>query len=296
MSNNIELAQNEDLNKSIQVFDAELQQIVEVSTETRQQAMLVHNKLTQTLLMTAFLLEEIAVNKLYLGLGCSSFSEYVGSMTPFSETKASKLRSIGQAFSPIGKLSHVKVTESKISEIESLGLVKLYDLSKAEDVDFSEVESGYITFPSGRKMSLEELKTTTRNELRKELAVEKSLLKAKIELLDEDKKAIAAELSQYKENVNNAVMLKARADEIFRMYGDQSSNVEKWSTHLNRARTHLQKLNQELYQIEVGSDVPEFFIDELQEMHKSIDRAMNTLRERNPYAFGSPKIEDEVEL
>jgi len=300
MENNIvNTNKNNNLNTLISAYDADSGEVYEITQVQINEAVEMHTRLSQSVIVTAVILSEIAENRHYLALGKTSFVQYVRDMTPFSETKAQKLKQIGSTFGPLLKSSSTKNVESNdflLSKLESIGIEKVYAMSLVEGVDYTEIEEfGEYTLPSGERISIDEIKAMVTRDVEKRMKAERDKWRQRAEITDEKYKEQQAINAQKTSELDRIRASQSDAELILRDFGKQQLTIQKIETYLNRSTELMQRLHKEVYSIETDFDVPEWLVKRIVDFHFSLDSLKNTLREKNPYVFATAKFEDEVD-
>lgn len=282
--------------KPIMVWLDDVNDYVEVSPERQERALSALKLLHHIELVKAFVIKMIHDEKLYAGLGCSSFRDFCERKLSFGKTKAYKYLKIANAFLPrfkgilvdgkissekLNNLSRVSSTEDKLSSTEDktdndeyilLGMPFRDLVRSAEEIDFEEIDREGT------------------GKLAEQLHKIKDKSASKISQLTEELKTVKSERDIYK---NDLIAFKGRiehAEELERLYGARASKLEEKRICMDKAREHLAMADQYFHQINIAEDDP----DALQKDVVDLCRRFNSsfIKSKNAYTFLWDLIEE----
>ncbi len=224
--------------KPIQVWDDALGDFQEVSIEKQSKAEAALRLLNQLDLIKAFVIKMVHDEKLYSGIGCSSFQDFIDRKLSFGKTKAYEYLKVANTYLP--NFTHVLV-DGKISpkEIDKLSVRTANETSSArtdeqdfllsrtfkellggsEEVDFAEVDE-----PNVGARKLTELK-------------EKST--SKISILTEELKLAKKERDEYKKGFAEAMERIERIEESEMLFGPMATKLDEKKRLMSTARDML---------------------------------------------------------
>jgi len=277
-----ELAKQKDIRDrqrvaEITVYDEETKDFVQVSKEIQSIAGAIHKQISMSSIATALLLKKMKDEKLYLGLDCQSFNEYVQCMLPFKERMARNYIRIAERFQKFLPETVVIGDRQRVAEIpenlQSLSLRSLVQLTNIDDDDFDEVTSkdnlGQPT-PEFAKM-LQEVKKKH---------------SGKISQLTEEVKKLKAE----NESSESVAEREKRNEEIERIYGAKASTLKSKRMLMDAARSCLNQAEQYLHQINVDDEDPaglkKDMADLISRFHAAFKKGLNN------YLFLADQIEE----
>jgi uncharacterized phage infection (PIP) family protein YhgE len=165
------------------------------------------------------------------------------------------------------------------TKLSGLGLRKLYELSRVDDADFSEVISdGLVKLADGSELDLDEIKRQSSEDLKKHLAAK-----------DEYQRDLEEQLNKAEQRAEKAEREKSQAEQDAEMgrkykelYGPKSKEFEMIKAKIQLARSRALDLNQALSQI---TDVPEEDFpalgDELRELYRLVNSGAQGIKQDN---------------
>lgn len=281
---------------SLQVFDAEEQKWKEVSQKEQVFASHIHNQVMTGVFYSAAALTKMLDERLYLALGCESRDEYINTMLPYSRRQAYTLLAIGRKFSGIlGDTSEQKmigdgsVHSSALEEGEStekvhasalngLGIKKLYELTKFDDVEIDELMKTGSTIVNGDQITLEELKESSAKEVTKRIAEVKKLYSGKISQLQEEVKQLKEEKKIY-EKVSEEVQTKiVNAIVLEKQYGGIASKLEDKQERIQDAYKLLNDFVETLVRCGVNDNDPLVLQQQLVDLIRQVDGVYNRIQ------------------
>ncbi len=254
------------------VYDAEAGRWTDVSPDDAKLAAHLHQQVQTGVLVTAVALHELKERRLHLALGCSSWKEYCETMLPIGRRQAYSLLAIGEQFggllstgsarvqstAQIGDVQSTAHDSSPVEAISGLGVQKLYALTRIPDFDAADlVETGEIALPSGKTATLDEIKAWTVKELSAETKAKTKILRDRIASLEEEVELRTAERDTYQSQAETTDEKLEHAKQLERLYGPRAGKLEDKQECVDRARRHLQKFYDELYQSNVDAGDPE---------------------------------------
>lgn len=225
------------------VWDGEEGKYIEIKPEVRKKASSLQTQLEVGSLITAVSLHKIYSERLYLALGCSNKTEYVNTMLPFGERQAQRYAKVGEKWSsllPNNMEDLPKLEGSKnFDDVANLGMTKLYEIARIEDVDFEEiVETGKIKTDHGEVL-VEDIKNKAYREFAEQIKSLKKKSTAKITALEEKNKTLKAEKEQLAQKTKQADEKLQNAKDIESKYGDKAKSLERKREILEKSRDLL---------------------------------------------------------
>jgi hypothetical protein len=287
------VAEEEEQAGDLVIYDDEEEGMVKVTPEERRVANSLQQRMDVTTLMMAVIMMRMSDEKLYRAVdkGYSSFREYAEVRCPFGYRQAQKYASIGRKFAPLlpgditkGELSSPdqKALNGNLEALGDLGVNKLYELSKIDDADFSELPSeGKVILKDGTEIDVEDIKSQSAREF-----------KRKLDEYKEYQQDLEKELNSTAQERDKALEEKEQAEKdaevglkYKHMYGEKSDQFEAQKGRIMAARSKAADLNQLLSKIKDLDPEFEGLVDELADLHKLIDRGLKRLREDNVEAW-----------
>ncbi|MEQ8578178.1 MAG: hypothetical protein RIC57_09095 [Balneola sp.] len=249
---------------TMQVFDADSGETVAVSAEMRSLAFGLQQRLDATTLVTALILKKVSDEKLYLAFDCSSFKEYAETMLPFGYSSSKKYLIIGNKFAPMlpefdskGDSNHLLESEN-VAELSGLGYSKLYELTKVEDADFSEVMTeGKLVMPDGSELTLDDLRDMSARDVIEEVRKVRAPLQKEVRKYKEDALTAQAERDQYKSQLEKNKKLIERADELEKLYGEEAVRIGEIEENIRKADSYLRECEKYFNRIVIDDEDPE---------------------------------------
>lgn len=285
-STSTEVAESDNVNLS-HVLDEETGKLIKVSDDMRRIAHGIQQRIEGATIITAFLIQMVRDEKLYLAFGCGSFQEYADTMLPFTRHTAYKYISIGEKFAPlIPKLESSTVASmqqldtgdlgQKVNDLSGIGMSKLYELTKIPDADFSEVmNKGVVKTPDGQEWSLEDIKAESSRKLAEEIKQVKKKYQARVANLEEDRKTLLEERDKARETLEKNQARIDRSYEIESKYGEKAVRMEEIEHLLTKSNELLTKLEKSFGQIDIDNEDP----DSIKEQALSIMRRISVMQE-----------------
>lgn len=272
--------------RTLKVYDDEEGGLVEVSADERKVANSLQQKMDIATLVTAVIMMRMSDDKLYRGVdnGYSSFREYAEVRCPFGYRQAQRYAKVGRKFAPLlpdGVTSmspDQKTLNGNIEKLGELGMTKLYELSKIDDADFSEIPSeGKVVLKDGTEIDIEEIKGQSAREFKRKLDEHRQYQKDLEEELNQT--AIAKEKAEKRAD---QVEKDAETGRKYKdMFGQKSEQFEAQKSRILEARSKAADLNQVLSKVTDLDPEFESLVDELRDLHKMVDRGLQRLREDN---------------
>jgi hypothetical protein len=245
--------------KAITTYDAEQDKMISLTRKQIHLAGVLHQQMTFGVFITAVALKRMKDEKLYLALNCQSFNEYLLTMSPIGRVQAYAYVKIAERFQQFlpeigqeGVREGVRDVQST-EHIEDLGIQKLYELTRLDEVDFNEVIDGKGNF------SLEEVKEMTVREFREEItkmkkAKDKYLSKSA--QLDEENKLLFQENETLKKQVEEADKKIKILKDLETTLGAKATKLAEKRELLERSREALALCERYLFQTGINCDDP----------------------------------------
>lgn len=256
-------------------YDAETGDVVEVTPDLARQHAALHRMADRATLAKAVVYREIAERKTFLAAGCSSFKEYVEDVRGESYASAKMYLRAGRTFGgllaggdaegqSIGLLPEVGNAAPEgqpgglADDLAGLGVFKLDGLASVldeEDVEHLR-ESPEIALPSGKRVTIDELREMSQREAKKMFKEERRALRDANADLREQLKLATSERDALAENAERVEDRAADARAKEELYGPVARRVEDQRAQLNAAREHLDECRQTLIRSGVSAESP----------------------------------------
>jgi len=312
----IEVARAE--KQAMMVFDDESQAVVKVTKEMQDRAWAAHENLKSGILQVAKSLFQIKSEKLYLALGFNSFQDYFIN-AGFGKTNAYRHLAIGQVFSltagknvptvghenetfprgnaegetfprgnaegetfPRGNAEGENVPTwdpDNLDELQSLGVHKLYDITRFTREQINELLAGGTIFGlNGDSLNLEELRQMSAadagkkiSEMMKKKDKEKiSTLKGDVALLKEEKRALLQRIKNLENEMDHAKQLREKYEPIDR-------SIQAKTAALRQASKDFASFLRNMNGVQIEANDPADLI----ELFKTLVGSIETYIERN---------------
>ncbi len=248
----------------MQVFDADSGETVAVSPEMRNLAFGLQRVLNSTALVTGLIVKQISDQKLYLAFDCSSFKEYAETVFGYGYSAAKRYLKIGNHYGPFLPDFDIKgdtypLLESKeVAELSSLGYSKLYELTKMEEADFSEVMTeGKLIMPDGSTYTMDEMREMSARDVIEEVRKVRAPLQKEVRKYKEDALTAQAERDQYKSQLEKNKKLIERADELEKLYGEEAVRIGEIEENIRKADSYLRECEKYFNRIVIDDEDPE---------------------------------------
>lgn len=282
------------------VLDIETGSMVEITPEARRTASALHDQVLMGAYISAVSLHTICENRHYLALGCQSQEEYFATMVPYSRSQAFNLLKIAAKFQNVFKaLSSNGLTESlqlespkspinwtaddtpavSPEEVQKLGFLKLYELTKVDDSDLIELVKTGKFEKNGMQVDWEELKDMTARQTAEKVrdATEKFKrtvkgLSSRVAVLEEEKKLLQRELGEAEATIVHAKDIESR-------FGAAASRTVEKREQLGRANVAFGDFQELVCRTGITTDDTTALKRELVAMIKSVDEALMVIKE-----------------
>lgn len=311
--NGLQKTGNEDSETSLRhVLDEESGQIVEITDDMRHVAQTIQQRIQGATIATSILIQIVRDQKLYLAYGCGSFKDYAENMLPFSPQQAKKYLKIADTYAPlIGdfKGASMRLLNKKLHEIEdegvkelgSLGMSKLYELTKIPEADFDEVVSkGVVKLKDGSEISIDEIKDQTAREFTKQISEIKKDYQKRISRLEEENRKVKGEYKHAVSEKNKIEQESEYAKNIEAQFGSIAHRTGEINTNLNLSDESLAELNRFFARVEVPDDDEKFgaekqrvlsILRSVLNIHEMAKRRMPWLNDMHHYEAAAFPIE-----
>jgi len=245
MSDIIEKNEDAEEPKPHKVYDEETDDFVEVSVEMQKRANAVHLQIALNAISTAIGIKRMRDEKLYLGFGCQSFSEYIETRLPFTRRQAYNYIQIAERFIPflpdISKDEYV--VHSGAQHITEMGYNKLFALSGLPDDQFSKIVDG----EDG--VTLDELADMDTKEFASALTKYKKKHSKTLAQMDEQNKSLKDENRILKEKLAEADQRLEDAKALEAKFGKGGFSLESKRKILELARKEMLAAEQYVFQL-----------------------------------------------
>lgn len=274
---------------TLTVFDGENEVWAELSFETQKVAAYVHQQVVLGSFISAVALKKIFDERLYLALGCQTKEEYVTTQTPYGIRQAQRLVAVANKFDAVSKQlagqELKQITSSQDSEnatsmshdgnlqndLTSIGITKLYELTKIDDSDLTELLDKGTVNVNGEVLDLEELKEMTVRDTNIKIARATKEYKDKIKKLS-TKLAQAEEEAKLLKSENSTMLDENKsAKQLEQMYGSIASTLSAKQRALDDARKLLNQFNETMVRCGVNTDDPDAVRVDFLELLKKMD-------------------------
>ncbi len=278
------------------VYDADSGEMVDLTEPQVELAHDLHRRLEAASIFTGLALLKIRQDRLYLALGHASFNDYISSALPFGRTSAYNFMQVAERIQPLLPASTLESTGGVIvqrvgqdgdddglsNELESLGIRKLLQITKASDSVLDQVvREGKVVMPDGEtEYSLEDLRDMTSAEVRRvmeDARMERDAYRARIQQLEEKLRLEKSERQADADKLKKAESLIDEARHLEALYTRDKLTYEQTETLLQEAQHHLFESRRRLMNVELTEESGEGLkkllrecIDEIQRQAKAV--------------------------
>lgn len=277
--------------KTLQVFDLELNDFVQVTPAEQELALRVHNKILMGTFICAMGIQKMFDEKLYLGLGFSSREEYIEN-SPISRRQAYRYYAIASKFAPLLSDIEQKVPTLALSDNESqmqltenaeslqgLGIAKLYELTKVDDDELESLAKNGSMKLGDETVTVEDLNEMKLKEMVQKLSEVKGKFNSKIQQLSEEVKMLKAEgKNTSAATVDDEKIKNAQALEL--KYGAVATKLADKEYLINQARKALNDFEVYLNNSNVEIDDPKGLQEDLLDLIRKADEIHNRAQVR----------------
>jgi hypothetical protein len=247
-----------------EVWDDEKKKMVTIKPEQARLAAYLHEQVTAGVFVTALAMKRIINERLYLALGAGSVQEYCDTMLPFGRMQAYRYKSIAERFEGIlpeltpgekedGSSPIVTSTiQHDFNGIEKIGMMKLYELSRIEDADFSEIPTRGIVKIGNEEINIDaitEMTARTWNiklaEIKRGYSARVNQLEEKVKLLESERIAIESREAEANSKIETARDLERLYGPLNSRYEAQLKDIEEVDKLLLRATSVIMKMKPE---------------------------------------------------
>ncbi len=238
---------DKDLELTRNVYDLELEKFVTVSPETQRTAGYVHQQILAGSLITAMALKKIKDDKLFLGLGCQSFEEYINSMLPFGRSTAFNYLKVANKLESVFP-NQLDSADPKVQtfghEVQPAGLDfrTLLELTKFDDDGFKNLLKDGMAEINGETITLDEIKDMTARETAKAVKNIKEKYSHKVDKQAAQIDLLISEKQALQDTIEANSDMVAAAEEKEKLYGAKASTYENKLRLLNDAEKSLADL------------------------------------------------------
>jgi hypothetical protein len=247
-----------------EVWDDEKKKMVTIKPEQARLAAYLHEQVTAGVFVTALAMKRIINERLYLALGAGSVQEYCDTMLPFGRGQAYKYKAIAERFE--GVLPELTPPEKEdgsslivspgrqydLKSLESIGYRKLYELSKVEDADFSEIPTRGIVKIGNEEINIDQIQEMTARtwniklaEIKRGYSSRVNQLEEKVKLLESERIAIESREAEAKSKIETARDLERLYGPLNSRYEAQLNDIEEVDRLLLRATSVIMKMKPE---------------------------------------------------
>ena len=271
-----------------EILDHESGKFIDITADMQRTASFVHQQILMGAFISAVSIKKMFDDKLYLGMNCTSRDEYIDTMLPFGRSQAYKLYKVASKFNAVSQsltgngLTQISSSETleivqstalngKAAEISSLGIEKLYELTKLDDDDIKDlIKKGKVKLEDG-DITIEDIKDATAKELSrivkeqtKKYRDENSKLREEVELIKAEKQTAEKKLAKLENR-------KEELDEIESKYGAVASLTADKKDHLKRSNDLLNDFIETFVRAGITADDPESLRKDCQDLIRKID-------------------------
>jgi polyhydroxyalkanoate synthesis regulator phasin len=272
-----------------EILDQESGKFVDITADMQRHASYVHNQVLMGAFISAVSIKKMFDDKLFLGMNCSSRDEYIDTMLPFGRRQAYKLYQVANKFDAVsqsltgnglvqigsGDTSEIvqsTALEGKAPEISSIGIEKLYELTKLEDDDLKDlIKKGKIKI-DGADVTIEDIKDTTAKELSRILKESTQKYKSKIAQQGEDINLLKEEMKSNEKELARLRKKDEDLDLIQKQYGPMATLIGQKKNYLNDAEKYLDIFQKIFINAGITEDDPEALRQHCQDIVRKIDQ------------------------
>lgn len=269
--------------KAFSVYDLENDKFVDVSLEQQRTAAYFHNQVLLGAFVSAIAIKRIFDDRLYLAMGCQSRDEYIENSLPFNRRQCYKLLAVADKFESVtksfdnnnlltdGKSNSSKEVQSTALGVSSLGIEKLYELSKIDDAEIDKlIKKGKIKI-DGEDFSIDDLKEMSAKEVAHQI-------KKATKQYQEKLKKVETENIQLKETKKlleneNAHLIKENDEgkDAENTFGPVATTFKNKKERLNIARDLLNKFDNTIMRCGVTEEDPDGIQKDLVDIIAKVD-------------------------
>lgn len=274
------------------VFDGETGEMAEVTAEGQRMASYLHQQVLLGVFISATAIKKMFDEKLYLALGCQTKEEYCLTL-PYGYRQANKLYQIAAKFEDVSKnligegftgISSSGMLENMNSsshlnekDIASLGITKLYQLTRLEDENIKELIKEGKTELGGGEISIEEIKEMSAKEVSRTVSEATKKYKAKIAQLTEENALLSAEKKQTEKELSALKEKEIELEEIENKYGPTASKLEHKRKKLDEARALLNDFSETIIRTGISAEDPATLRRDMQDLIKKINETYEVI-------------------
>jgi gas vesicle protein len=263
-----------------EILDQETGKFVDITIELRDRAIKVQSNIELGLYAAAFNIVTMFDEHLYTQLGCSSKSEWIATKCPMGKSRVYMLYDIGKSFFPLlnNDNDNNQLTEnasentSIVHSVDSIGLKKMYELSKLHDDQIKQfVKKGKFAI-EGIDYTIEDIKDTSAAELAHIIKESTQKYKSKVSQQSEDINLLKEEM---KSNVKELARLKKKEEEldlIQKQYGPMATLIGQKKNYLNDAEKYLDIFQKIFINAGITEEDPEALRQHCQDIVRKIDQ------------------------
>lgn len=279
-----------------QVLDLETDKWIDIEPEKQRQARNLVDVVQKSVFVTAMALKEIWDKKLYLHLGYTSKQEFVFNELPFSMRQARRYVAIGNKWAPFALENTTPVSHSEgenrtpVSDLEGMGIKRLYELARLEDDDFKALAEGGTIQTENGPVDIEAIKEMGQKEFMGTLGDIKKKYSGKLAQAQEDLALLKAEQKDGRKRLDELESRLANAEELEKLYGSKANKLEDKKKTLQLCIEYFDRARELAFKIEPTVDDPETFLEDFADLFQKADAFNKDLRARHTEV--ADKIQD----
>lgn len=246
-------------------------------------------------LKMAWHISQIMDKGLFVAANFESFEEYAISRLPFSYEHATKWAKIGRTFGPVladinltgdGNKQLASMQDENVRKISSMPFTKLYEMTKIEDADYTQlIEKGVVTL-NGNEFSLQEiLDLNTKGwvekikDIKEEYSAEMKSLEGKLDKVSREKEKLEKEAQE--------------GLEYKKKYEDTDRSHDLYEQRIRYADQKARELNKALHTIEGIPPDFDLLCKELEDLFGLIQRGLSHIQAKNPGVVTARRLRNE---
>jgi len=263
----------------LQVYDADNDCIHESTPERQRWANEVQGAILFGTFISAMKLAEMMNNRLYLDLGFISRDDYIENGFPLGRAQAYKMLRISKRYmealpdlerkmltskvhsSGLSGEEHdiEKVHSSGLFQWDSIGVTKLYELSRLPDDDLFQqaVENGSLTTADGRQLTLEDIREMSSRQFAKEIKELRDKFQGRLHSAEEENRKLKSEMATIKREAAKAAERFKHLQMVEEKFGGAANKLEDKKKMLENAYEYLNLFNRCMDAANLEEEEPE---------------------------------------
>lgn len=257
----------------VQVYDAENDRLYESTPERQRWANDVQSAILFGTFISAMKLAEMMNNRLYLDLGFISRDDYIENGFPLGRRQAYKLLNIARRYTEALPDLERKMLSEKVQstapdgsvqstalfDLHSLGIEKLYELSRIPDDDLFQqaVEGGTLTTADGRQLTLDDIREMSSRQFAKEIKELRDKFQGRLHSAEEENRKLKSEMATIKREAAKAAERFKHLQMVEEKFGGAANKLDDKKKMLENAYEYLNLFNRCMEAANLEEEEPE---------------------------------------